>query len=322
MPAQYEIPEDFVFRYPWAPSTRRAAYCMCVTCGAKAQAVVSISEYPFRFIPENWHTESRTKALRCPKCVDSKTFQPDFYAKYEAHVSQGTEGSIPHLLVKPRERMWMDGAQMDDHEMEASRGRLAGAEDVARSGREARRAVAHTAGEERMADAEMGEVSSKDFKARAKDHFTEAGGALAMGLKLAAVNEGGEILLDIAKEIGKDVPMVEAMLESPEGRELAKLIAAFTVSGMCTYTDFVPKKEIVQDMMAMQMTVSGFQLAAPRMKVIRQKLQSLAGIGEKLGDIGENAGIRARVSEDEEPETEEEVEVEEEKAAKKKTKKK
>lgn len=291
---QHEIPEDFTFKYPWSDATTQGAFCICVSCGEKAQASEKISEYPFRYVPRHWRIEARTRGARCPKCAKRGKFQPDFYSKYEVHISH--DGELPHLHVRPRERMWMETGEdpLADVKMD-DEGEL----NVTQP-----EAVKETT----MEDEKMAEDSAKDIKTRAKDHFSDMGGALAMGLKLAAVNEGGEVLIDIAKEIARDSPMMEALLESPEGREVAKMLVAMTVSGMCHYTDMVPKREIVSQLMTMQMTASGFQLAAPRMKQMRGHFERLVGVSEKLAGIGERAGVQARVGAEEAEVHEAEVE--------------
>jgi hypothetical protein len=259
----------------------------------KRPADQKVSEYPFRYQPKHWHLEARTRALRCDSCTRDSRYQPKFYGKYEVHVSQEA-GDLPHLHVRPRERVWFEtpGTPVQ--------------------------VPAQTDEEQQMGeDDEMEKegTTKPTVKEKAKDHFGGAGQALALGLKLAAVNEGGEILLDIAKEIAKDVPAIEALLESPEGREVAKMMVAFTVSGMCSYTDFVPKQEIVKQLMEMQMTASGFQLAAPRMGAMRKYFERLAGIGEKLAEVGEGANVmslpaaKARVASSEIDQEQEEVAV-------------
>lgn len=299
---QFEIPENFVFKYPWAPSTVQGAFCICVSCGEKSQCTQKISEYPFRWTPRHWHVEARTSGIRCPQCAKNNKFQPDFYAKYEVHISH--DGEIPHLHVRPRERMWMDVGPQTAQQVQ----------QIPHEGHTATRDMKETAMDKdaEMTEASATEGSTRDMKTRAKDHFGEVGSALALGVKLAAVNEGGEILLDIAKEIAKDSPMMEALLESPDGREVAKMLTALTISGMCHYTDYVPKKEVVANLMAMQMTASGFVLAGPRMKQLRKHFEKLVGVGEKLADLGEQAGAgvaaKTRVASDVEDAEEAEVE--------------
>lgn len=142
-----------------------------------------------------------------------------------------------------------------------------------------------------------GTSSNLVSKSSFRDQGAEALDAVGLGLKLAAANEAGEVLVDIAKELVVDSPMLQLALESPDGREVAKLLLAFLVQTGAEQTDLVPKADLVSEACKLQMTASSFTLVAPRLNKLRKHFTKLARIG--AGAKGETIQTtRVRVSED------------------------
>jgi len=141
-----------------------------------------------------------------------------------------------------------------------------------------------------------------------------------LGAKLAITDQAGELFLDIAKELGDDVPAIKLMLQSEDGREVIKLLMALLVQTMSLHTNFVPKAEMMQEVAGIQLTASSFKLLSGKLALIRKFIPKLTELGEQM----EGLGVKARVETEEDVElqrlAEEEIEVEladlKEKAAK------
>lgn len=125
----------------------------------------------------------------------------------------------------------------------------------------------------------------QDEESKSKEQLKELGSAFALAGELGIVNEGGEIMLDIAKEITKDVPLVPMILEHPDGRELAKIGTAITLQSLAIHTKLIPKSHLVRRIASRQIAASGFLLIKDRLRSVGKYLEQLAGLGEKLTDV-------------------------------------
>ena len=134
--------------------------------------------------------------------------------------------------------------------------------------------------------------------------------AAAMGAKLAITDQAGELFLDIAKELGEDIPAINGLLESEDGREVVKLLMALLLQTLTMQTNFVPKGEVVREIAGIQITASSFKLLSTRLATLRKFAGRFATLGEEM----EGLGVKARVETEEDAkllqEAEEEVEVE------------
>jgi uncharacterized protein YdbL (DUF1318 family) len=101
-------------------------------------------------------------------------------------------------------------------------------------------------------------------------------------------------MIDIAKELAKDMPMISLALSHPDGAELAKLLVAITIHSGTVHTDLIPKSEFVGHAAQLQMTASSMALIQPRLKSLRKHFLKLAEVGEQV------AGFQARVETEEE----------------------
>lgn len=127
-------------------------------------------------------------------------------------------------------------------------------------------------------------VASNGLEA-AKGQLGAVGSAAALGLKLAAVDQVGEAMLDIAQHFARDFPFMAELLKTTEGKEAAKLIVALLVhSGATYFPGVIPKPEFVKRVAELQLTTATFKLVGPRLGDLRQYLQSLAAIGEQIAD--------------------------------------
>lgn len=133
------------------------------------------------------------------------------------------------------------------------------------------------------------ETTKPSRKARVKQQAKEAAGAVGLGLQLAAANEAGEILVDMAKELAKDVPALQLALAHPDGREVAKLLMAFMVQTMAEQTNVVPQADAVATACKLQMAASSFTLVGPRLNKLRKHFV-------KLGRVGSAAAVTAGVA--------------------------
>lgn len=121
------------------------------------------------------------------------------------------------------------------------------------------------------------------------------------GIKEAAVEEGADSLIDIVMEGTEDMPMVQAMLNSPDGREFAKLFAALALF-FVSATDMVPgiRNEKLREVQRIIMKSTGRNLAKPRFKKLSKMFIRLAKAAMKM-DIPEDATGSMFLLDSEEP---------------------
>lgn len=171
-------------------------------------------------------------------------------------------------------------------------------------------ASARLAGHESRKEIQM----ESKAKTAMKEQLDATKRALSVGAKLAITDQAGELFLDIAKELGEDIPAINGMLESEDGRELVKLFMALLLQTLTMQTNFVPKGEVVREIAGIQITASSFKLLSTKLATLRKFVPKIAALGEEM----ESFSVKARVETEEEAEeaakllkeAEEEVEVE------------
>jgi hypothetical protein len=117
---------------------------------------------------------------------------------------------------------------------------------------------------------------------RTKHQAKSLGSAAALGAGLAAIDQSGELLLDTARHFGKDLPMLDTLLASPDGREIVKVVMALLVHTAASQIDGIPKRETVAKIAELQVTLSSMKLVGPRLGELRKLALGLAGIGESI----------------------------------------
>jgi hypothetical protein len=278
------------YEAPFAPGTKREEACVCVCCGRIGSATYEISQYPFRYIPAGWSVNAQTRALRCSDCRSRDQTAPTFYEQNEVWVDHPDPSAYDRCAKEARvtkRRL----SSPDVHNLHSAR------------------TPAHTHARDQepamiTEESEMPEIAETPARKpartdRLKTQGKEVASAFADGLVFASVNETGEILVDMAKELFEDVPVLQLALAHPEGREAAKLLMATALHTATSQTDIVPQGAFIGEACKKQMTISTFMLAAPRFNKVRKHLQKLAKIGERTAS---NA-VQARV----EPHTDEEL---------------
>lgn len=268
---------DAPISYPFGASKMKNWVCVCVNCGGRGAADLCISEYPFYFIPGDWSLDQSTGAVRCQYCTKNhetdSVYEPDANLKYfhehEVRLQFNRGGlSIPQMIIKRRPAQPLP---LFDEVFPKKEGPMTTADDT-----------------------KIGGITPPK-KSKVRKHAENAGGAVGLGLTLAGVNEGGEIMLDIAHELSADIPMLQGLLETPQGREMAKFLVAAGIQAGCIYGgDFIPKAEFVGKIAGRQMTASTFLVAGPVMNKLRKHFQKLAGIGEKLIEAEESVEERPK----------------------------
>lgn len=143
----------------------------------------------------------------------------------------------------------------------------------------------HIETEDTMADDTK---TTDEDRSAIKQQLFDLGDAVMLGTKLAAAKEVGDVLLDIARDLAKDFPVFNQLLETTEGRELAKTLIALAVHSLATHTDFVPKSDLVKQAAEAQLTVSAMTLVGSRLKNLKHYASRLGSIGEQIaGATGE-----------------------------------
>lgn len=275
----------------------------------------SVSTYPFRFIPTGWSVSAVTKALRCSSCVDRRRFVPEFYEKNEVWLdyprwnttetdSMGNEKrvradvtSVSHAtLLHIRSRVMSD-AQVALPDTVSPEGKQMSNDPKSESDDEQQSRGGGGFATYRP-NIRLSDRATQDRKGRMKQQGSEMLDAFSEGLSLSLVNEVGEILVDIYREATSDIPMAQAVLSSPSGREAAKAFTAVLLHTGARQTDLLPQAEYIALACQKQMTASTFTLAGPRLNGLRKHFMRLAQIGEKTAP----AAVRARVEDTSEEE--------------------
>lgn len=253
------------FDYPWGAASMEGKRCACVHCGTEGAADFQVQAYPHRWVPHAFRV-SADGSLACPVCAHNGDMFKEppftgqdtngayyFYRNYEVAVSADVHGTLS-FTHKPLDT-------------------VAAPTTVP---------VGHSEDQMDTTDHEMSDQVEEPSKL--KSQAKAAGKAVGLGVAMAAVNEGGDIMLDIAKAAAKDNPLIASLLESEDGREVAKFMVALGLQTAATHTNVIPKGQLVARVAEVQLAVSSFKLIGPRLKSMRGYLQALAKIGENLDD--------------------------------------
>ena len=85
--------------------------------------------------------------------------------------------------------------------------------------------------------------------------------AVVKGATMGATSAGSDVLLDMAKTLFGDVELVQQALATEEGREILKALVAFGVHMLCEKTQIVPKSDLVQAGMEVQLSASAMRMS-------------------------------------------------------------
>ena len=241
-------------KQPFLPETRSVGnMCACAACGAVARGVERMSASG-PYAPKGWITRQIDMGGRdglvytCDRCQTLAVDGPQAREYYDQHNMRWMASSKTWVA----ERVPQEPAPVPETKKEES--------DMATNG-------------------------AMTLKERTIGQAKDIGGAAALGLKLAATDEVGEMLVDILREFGKDSPIIEAFLADENGREIAKLLMAGVVQTTCVHTSMVPQAEFVKKAAELQMTASVETLAKPQMKNFRKAMAKLAMIGQRMAEI-------------------------------------
>lgn len=272
--------ESGKYEEPFAPASKTDAVCICVCCGLVGRATVEISQFPFRYIPLKWSYATDSRALRCGTCARYDKVEPKFFDQNRIWIDTEDERGreSPRVTVYPK-----NTAPVPRHTVTPL---------------ETRMDWAGTADESPAEEVEVNkdESSEKNDGTRV-DKLKEQGrqtlGAFGDGMEMSLLDAFSEGLLDLAKEVGPEVPLIQLAMTTPEGRELVKLVLSMMVDTLCHQTDVVPYSNETSRLCKKQMTLSIYKLTGPRMNDWRKHLTKLGRIsaGKEL--------VRARVEEDE-----------------------
>lgn len=249
---------SMIRKQPFLPESRQISnICACAACGSLARGTKQLPGTEF-YGPENWvvrtlknDTNDKTLVFTCDRCV-----------------AKGVDGSDATAYYDTHDMFWVSSSSR----WEATR--------VAPEARPQR------SEESSMATNGAGTgIEKASIKEKAMGQATALGSAVALGGKLALVDEIGEIMVDIAREFGKDNMLIAGALSDETGREFVKAFGAFLLHSGCTYSDFVPHADKVKYAAELQITASSETLLKPRMKDLRKLFGRLAEIGEKAAAL-------------------------------------
>jgi len=139
---------------------------------------------------------------------------------------------------------------------------------------------------------EMSRIVTEDSKPGVKERLVEhgslLGGALLDGAKLAAVNEMGEVFLDIARRAFKDNKIVSAALDDPDGRALVLATTAVLVHELAMEApQLVPRADLVAIAARKQLTATSYNVLHEKLAMLRVLLVDLAPALDRLATAGE-----------------------------------
>jgi len=274
----------------------------CAGCGAgsvyspaageKTWQEIRVADSDLRyFVPSSWSLDGHSGVMNCDVCRErTPSLDAGIYFDVDFNAGRGPGGWDS---FDARELLVSHPLLTRDRILEARRAEMGvvNANKTAAKADRTRDLLSDDREEEIEEEEEEAVPASKKptVGKKIKGQAFEIGAAAALGVKLAAVDQAGEVMLDVAKQLSKSVPILADMLESPDGRELAKLLVALMLHSTATYAPgIVPKHEFVKRVAELQMTTATFKLLGPRLGELRQYLQSLASIGEQIAE-GEEA---------------------------------
>lgn len=284
--------ESGKYEEPFAPASKTDAICICVCCGRVDRGTVEISQFPFRYIPLNWSYATDSRALRCGPCARYDEREPKFFDQNKVWIDseeqRGSDGPRVKVYPKkatpiPRHTVTTSGLRTDWSDSDVSPANVdwAGTTDES------------PAEEVEVNKDESSEKNDGTRVDKLKEQGRQTLGAFGDGMQMSLLDAFSEGLLDLAKEVGPEVPLIQLAMTTPEGRELVKLVLSMMVDTLCHQTDVVPYSSETSRLCKKQMTLSIYKLTGPRMNDWRKHLTKLGRIsaGKEL--------VRARVEEDE-----------------------
>lgn len=290
------------YEMPFCPSSQKGEPCVCIACGQHAIAEKQISHYPMRYVPIGWSTSSSDKGLRCGTCTAQQKVHPEFALnnevwmtakspdRYSSHPGEGETYHIVKVVRNPVPITVTHAAKVAPIYTDATA--VATQKEIN---------MEHPEETDDRDDEEVAAMRRPrhvnkilNRRSRFRQQAAAVGDALALGGKLALANEAGDIMIDIAKEMAKDMPMVAMALEHPDGREIAKMLVALSIHSATVHTSLVPQSEFVGEAAKLQLSASSMALLQPRLKALRKHFLKLAEVGEQM------AAVQARVESEEE----------------------
>jgi len=260
-------------KQPFMPITRgEANHCFCAACGSVEEQAAkkfprATEQRPTGWQPTGWSVrlvsgdnvpDGIAHVFMCPKCMQAGVDGPGstaYYDKYDMQWSSSSRQWVPIAVANPPRR----------------------AEEAAQ--------VPATQEEKEMTTNGAVEKTEKPgLKERAIGQAKDVGGALGLGLKLAAVDEVGDLLVDVWREFAKDNPMLLALLSDETGREFVKMTMAFGMQSMTVHTSLIPQSPFVKAAAELQMAASMEALAKPHMKSFRRLVGQMAVVGERMAE--------------------------------------
>lgn len=139
--------------------------------------------------------------------------------------------------------------------------------------------------------AEPKEEIMSEEKTKRRTPFLEQGkklgGAVAEGLAMGAVDQVGETLIGMARKLlPEDNEALNALLNTPHGREVVKLLMAGVVhTGAETGGPLVPGGEYVAAAARSQIKLSTAKLAGQVFATMGTELQALASLGKQIAAL-------------------------------------
>jgi hypothetical protein len=261
-----------------------------VCCGLTADADHEISAYPFRYIPARWSVGS-DHALRCAGCTRAERYEPEFFHRNDVLLYQEDRyGDGPSFYVRTYPRQ----IPQTDNKITLNTDRTTDDKITLNTEAAMPNPFRKPKENEMNNDNDNNPASTTNRRRRApvtrkdrlKGQARDVGGAVGLGIQLAAANEAGEVMVDIAKELTSELPAVQVMLEHEDGRELAKLIVALMLHTGTSQIDVIPQGALIGKACELQMTASSFQLIGPRLNKLRKHFTKLAKIGAGVtGDV-------------------------------------
>lgn len=137
-------------------------------------------------------------------------------------------------------------------------------------------------------DMAPGLIQGTSRKDRVFDQGKAIGSAVVEGAAMAAADQGGELLLDLARRIAPKMPIFETLLETPEGRELSKFIVATIVHTTAYQTELMGEgkaRELIIKAVEQQMKLSSYKIIGPQLAVLREFGMELIENGKELQEI-------------------------------------
>jgi len=229
----------------------------CAGCGTTTPTTVVLANGSRA--PSGWYARKQDGLLNCEDCLE------------HGHGSVRTKFAREHLVVEVRE----DGIAFVERGPSGERvfkEAVYEVEDLGKAAVEAARVI-----EERSR--KMGQKEKKTLK----DQAFDLGGAAGLGVAMAATNQSGEVLIDIAKVLFKNSPLLAAGLEDPLVREIVKMTMATILYGAAENApNLIPKAAAISNVAKLQVSWSTAQITNEQLAAIRPLLLKLADIGESL----------------------------------------